>query len=113
MWFSNHFQENEGKIFKLYECLSPRQAKARAVIEPLITILSDSFSSACLAASFFFKPWGIRNGNEMWKQGGGAPVRNLPHSGLGPGEGGDVKELEERIKSILEATKGEPAFGSF
>lgn len=31
----------------------PDKAKARAVIEPLITILSDSLNPACLAASLF------------------------------------------------------------
>lgn len=31
----------------------PDMAKGRAVIEPLITILSDSLNSACLAESLF------------------------------------------------------------
>lgn len=51
----------------------------------------------------------------MWKQKGGAlgEIFRILDLVVSPGEGGDVKELEERIKSILEATKGEPAFGSF
>lgn len=53
LWFSNHFQENEGKIFKLFECLSPRQGKGKSCNLPLITILSDSLNSVCLAASLF------------------------------------------------------------